>query len=110
MQQRAQSVVGEIFEAEGVSAEGSQSAVAGFGGSVGGVVVEVGEYVVAAAVQGASTCILCPSGPASAHRHDPLPALHFPKSQITEQTKGKPPARRGADITDKNFVIDGTNG
>ena len=46
--------MGEVAESEGVSAQGFQAAVDGFGGAVGGVVVEVGQHVGAAAVQGAA--------------------------------------------------------
>jgi hypothetical protein len=46
--------VGEVAESEGVAAQGFQSSVDGFGGAVGGVVVEEREDVVAAAPQGAA--------------------------------------------------------
>ena len=44
--------MGEVAESEGVAAEGFQPSVDGFGGAVGGVVVEVGQDVVTAPVQG----------------------------------------------------------
>jgi hypothetical protein len=46
--------VGELAESEGVSAEGFEASVDGFGGSVGGVVVEERHDVIAAAPQGAA--------------------------------------------------------
>jgi hypothetical protein len=51
----AHSVVGEVAESEGVSAQGFQAAVDGVGGAVGGVAVEVGRHIVAAPVQGAAS-------------------------------------------------------
>ena len=48
---------GEVYESEGVAAQGFQAAVDGFGGSVGSVVIEVGQYVGVAAPQG--TAQLC---------------------------------------------------
>ena len=46
--------MGQISESERVAAQGFQAAVDRFGGSVGGVVVEERQHVVAAAVQGAA--------------------------------------------------------
>ena len=46
--------MGEVSESEGVAAEGFEAAVDGFGGAVGGVVVEVGQYVGAAPMEGAA--------------------------------------------------------
>jgi len=46
--------VGQIPESKGVAAQGFEAAVDGFGGAVGGVVVEVGQYVGVAAPQGAA--------------------------------------------------------
>jgi hypothetical protein len=43
--------VGEVAEAEGVAAQRFQAAVDGFGGAVGGVVVEEGQDIRAAAPQ-----------------------------------------------------------
>ena len=40
--------MGEVSESEGVAAQGFQAAVDGFGGAVGGVVVEVGQHIGAA--------------------------------------------------------------
>ena len=40
--------MGEVSESEGVAGQGFQTAVAGFGGAVGGVVIGEGQYVVAA--------------------------------------------------------------
>ena len=50
--------MGEVAESEGVSAEGFEAPVNGFGRAVGGVVVEVGR---AAAVQGAAELGLRPT-------------------------------------------------
>jgi hypothetical protein len=46
--------VGEVAEAEGVAAQRFQAAVDGFGGSVGGVLVEERQDVIAAPPQGAA--------------------------------------------------------
>jgi hypothetical protein len=46
--------VNEVPDAEGVAALRFQASVDGFGGSVSGVVVEVGEHVGAAALQGSA--------------------------------------------------------
>src|SRR6185436_20630880 len=54
VQEGSDAVVGEVAESQGVAAEGFEAAVDGFGGSVGGVVVEVGQHVGAAPMQGAS--------------------------------------------------------
>ena len=46
--------MGEVSESEGVAAQGFQASVDGFGGPVGGVVVEERQDVGAAALQGAA--------------------------------------------------------
>ncbi|GAA0333971.1 hypothetical protein GCM10009529_10440 [Micropruina glycogenica] len=52
-EQAAGDVVGEVSEAEGGAAEVFESSVDGFGGAVGGAwMVEVGQYVAGASVQG----------------------------------------------------------
>ena len=60
--------MGEIAESQGVSTKGFQTPVDGFGGSVGDVVVEVGQHVVASSVQGAAELgqFLEPGGQATA--------------------------------------------
>jgi len=64
--------VGEVSESEGVAAECFQAAVDGLGRAVGGVVVEVGQYVGAAPPQGAAELgqFLQNRGDAAAQRVD----------------------------------------
>lgn len=54
VQQGADAVVDQVAEAESVAAQRFEAAVDGFGGAVGCSVVEVGQDVVAASVQGLS--------------------------------------------------------